>query len=129
MIFVDTSALLPLVAVDDADHEPVRAALAEHIEQGLVTHEYVLVETVSLIQARHGVAAVRRFVDDMLPGLEVRSVDPALRAAALAALLAAERRRVSLVDWTSFLFMRDQALDTAFALDDDFSREGFAVVP
>lgn len=38
-------------------------------------------------------------------------------------------RRVSLVDWTSFLVMRRRGITTAFAFDADFAAEGFQVTP
>lgn len=34
-------------------------------------------------------------------------------------------RRISLVDQVSFLVMRERGVDTAFAFDPDFEREGF----
>jgi predicted nucleic acid-binding protein len=36
--------------------------------------------------------------------------------------------RVSLVDHTSFALMRALGISRAFAFDDDFAREGFALV-
>jgi predicted nucleic acid-binding protein len=45
------------------------------------------------------------------------------------ALLAAGRRTVSLVDWTSFLVMRRHGVRRAFTFDPDFGAEGFDVVP
>jgi predicted nucleic acid-binding protein len=36
--------------------------------------------------------------------------------------------RVSLVDHTSFIVMRSLGISRAFAFDDDFAREGFALV-
>jgi predicted nucleic acid-binding protein len=44
-------------------------------------------------------------------------------------VLVAGRRKVSLVDWTSFLVMRRRGISTAFALDSDFAAEGFEVIP
>ena len=52
-------------------------------------------------------------------------VDEALHDRAVAALLAADRREVSLVDWTSFELLRTHALDTAFAFDSHFWEQGF----
>jgi len=40
--------------------------------------------------------------------------------------LTKRRRRLSLVEVTSFVVMRDQSLDRVFAHDDDFAREGFS---
>ena len=40
-------------------------------------------------------------------------------------MLAAGRRNVSLVDWTSFELMRAKGITNALAFDDDFDERGF----
>jgi predicted nucleic acid-binding protein len=97
--------------------------------ESLLTHEYVVVETTALLQRRLGLGAVRRLVDDLLPLVEIAWVDAGLHAEAREAMLAAGRRNVSLVDWTSFLVMRRHGVRQAFTFDDDFALEGFEVVP
>ena len=130
MILVDTSALLALLDRDDAFHSAAAAALPGlAAEDALVTHEYILVEVIALAQHRLGLCAGRRLVDDLLPLLEVAWVDPTLHAEAREALLAAGRRTVSLVDWTSFLVMRRHGVRRAFTFDPDYAIEGFDVVP
>ena len=56
-------------------------------------------------------------------------VDEDLHRAAVTALLAGVRRRVSLVDWVSFELMRRRRIERAFAFDRDFERQGFEAVP
>ena len=48
---------------------------------------------------------------------------------AVQALLAADRRGLSLVDCSSFLVMRRLGLKVAFAFDEDFGHQGFETVP
>ena len=88
-----------------------------------------MVETTALVQRRLGLEALRRFVDDLLPLVEVAWVDEALHGEAREALLAAGRRNVSLVDWTSFLVMRRHGVRRAFTFDPDFGVESFEVLP
>ena len=95
----------------------------------MVTHSYVLVEATALVQRRLGIAAVRDLTGALLSAVETKWVDRELHEAALGALLAAGRRGVSRVDWTSFEMMRRLGIERAFALDVDFERQGFAVVP
>ena len=45
------------------------------------------------------------------------------------ALLAADRRKVSLVDRSSFHIMRSRMVRTAFAFDPHFRDQGFEVLP
>ena len=64
----------------------------------------------------------------MRPFAEVRWVDRDLHDQAVARL-EPRGRRASLVDEASFGFMRDHALDTVIALDEDFVDEGFRILP
>lgn len=92
-------------------------------------HSYVVVETTALLQSRHGMGAVRTLHRDVLPTLGVRFPEPELHARAATALMAADRRGVSLVDWVSFEMMRDERITDAFAFDDDFAEQGFHLLP
>ena len=131
MIFVDTAALYALADAADPNHQAARTTLEQlrAADAALVTHEYVLVETTALIQRRLGLTALRLFVDGLLPLIEVIWVDAHLHTEAREALLAAGRREVSLVDWTSFLLMRRLGIAQAFTFDADFAAEGFGVIP
>ena len=130
-VLVDTSAFLALLDASDHRRGAAVAWLEARRADGteLLTHEYVVVETIALVQRRLGLAALRRFVDDLLPIAEVVWVDPAVHSEALESLLASGSRSVSLVDRVSFLVMRRRGIGTAFAFDDDFTREGFRVIP
>jgi predicted nucleic acid-binding protein len=129
--FVDTSAFFALLDSDDAHRERARTHLQDALAAGidLLTHEYVVVETTALVQRRLGLEPLRRFVDDLLPLVEIARVDEALHGEAREALLAAGRRNVSLVDWTSFLVMRRHGIRRAFTFDPDFGADGFEVAP
>jgi predicted nucleic acid-binding protein len=87
------------------------------------------VEATALLQHRIGITAVRALHEQIRPVLDVTWVDRRLHDMALSALLAASRRRVSLVDWVSFNVMRQQGIDVALALDSDFADQGFTVIP
>jgi predicted nucleic acid-binding protein len=129
-VLEDTSAFYALVDDRDPNHGRAREAVERlTATEDLVTHEYVVVETISRVQRRLGMEPLRRFVDDLLPIAEVAWVDPAMHAEAREALLASGSRTVSLVDRMSFLLMRRRGIGTAFAFDDDFAREGFATLP
>jgi uncharacterized protein len=131
VILVDTAAFYALLDRADPAH-PAAAAAFEQLrasDASLVTHEYVLVETTALVQRRLGMAAVRRFTDDLLPLAEVVWIDADLHAQAREALLAAGRGDISLVDRVSFLVMRLLGIGQAFTFDADFAAEGFDVVP
>jgi predicted nucleic acid-binding protein len=56
-------------------------------------------------------------------------IDEVTHHLAVSALLGSGLRDISLVDWTSFVVMREQRLDRAFAFDSGFARQGFEVIP
>ena len=129
-VFIDTSALYAVLDADDDTHEAAAEGwerLLRDIESGsreAITHYGVVVETTALVQRRLGMAAVRHLHDALLPVLSVVMVDEALHARAVAAMLAANRRGVSLVDWTSFELMRAHGMTWALTFDDDFTERG-----
>lgn len=128
-MFVDTSALYALIDSGDQNHEAARAFMIEADPRSrFVTHLYVILEAIALAQKRIGVEGVRDLVR-MLEVVDAQSVEQGLHDRALAALLGAGRRSISLVDWTSFTLMRDLGLRTAFTFDRDFVDQGFDVVP
>lgn len=55
--------------------------------------------------------------------------EPKHSAAAVASLFTAARRRLSLVDCTSFELMRRLGLTDVLALDTGFARQGFNLLP
>lgn len=130
-VFVDTSALIAFLDADQPRHEEVIDAWERTAfgEQPLFTSNYVLVESFALVQRRLGLEALRALADVLVPMLRPLWVDEQLHAAAVAALFTAGRRRLSLVDCTSFELMRRHGLTQALALDDDFPRQGFRLLP
>ena len=130
-IFVDTSALIAFLDADQPRHAEVIDTWDRAIADGkaLFTSNYVLVESFALVQRRLGLEALRALADVLVPMLRVLWVDEELHAAAVASLFTAGRRKLSLVDCTSFELMRRRGLTEALALDDDFARQGFRRLP
>ena len=130
-VFADTSALLAFLDADQPRHADVIDAWDRLIdgERRLYTSNYVLVESFALVQRRLGLEALRALADVIVPMMQPLWIDQELHAAAEAALFAAGRRRLSLVDCASFELMRRRGLTEALALDDDFARQGFRLLP
>lgn len=130
-VFVDTSAFYALLDADDDGHSQVsenwRKLLTSDVL--LVTSNYVLVETCALLQSRIGIEAVRAFQEDIVPLLEVRWINDTIHHAAASALLVAGKRKLSLVDCSSFEIMRQVGLHSALSLDRHFEEHGFALLP
>jgi predicted nucleic acid-binding protein len=126
-VFVDTSALFALLDAEDAGHAVAFPAWSSGIDDcaGFVTTNYVLVETISLVQRRLGIDAVRILIDEMLPMIDTLWVTDTDHTAALNALLAAGRRHLSLVDCVSFTVMRRLGIREYLGLDPHFTEQGF----
>lgn len=130
-VFMDTSGIYAVFDRDDANHAKAKAAWA-HLLDGrtvLLTNNYVLLETIALLQHRIGLDAVRAFHDDVEPLLDVEWVSQEQHRAGLEAALAAARKKLSLVDCVSFQTMRRHGVRTAFCFDAHFREHGFATEP
>ncbi len=130
-VFIDTSAFYALLDRDDANHPEARAVWTSLLEgtNSFFTSNYVLVETLALLQHRLGMEAVRGFHEDIVPLVHVEFVASDVHRSGIGALLAASRRNLSFVDCVSFEVMRSLGIKTAFAFDAHFKEQGFTVIP
>ena len=128
-LFVDSSGILALVDRDDPSHAGVVEAFALGRSEALTTHAYVIVETLAVARRRYGPSVTADLIDLVIPALDVAPVDADLHAAAVAAFRETVESSVSLVDRTSFAFMRREGIERAIAIDADFRTAGFATLP
>lgn len=130
-VFVDTSAILAILNSAEEAHERASSTYRRllEMEEHLVSTNYVILETVALLQRRIGIAAVWRFQSDILPTLVVDWLSREDHEEAMKSLLMAARRRLSLVDCSSFVVMRRRGIREAFAFDGHFSEHGFQEIP
>ena len=131
-VLIDTSGLYAVLDVTNRQHHAAAEEWNRMLDDTalvLRTHSYVVLETAALVQARLGMPAVAVLHREVFPALSVRWVDQPLHAQAATSLLAANRRKVSLVDWTSFELMREEHVSEAFAFDDHFAEQGFTLRP
>ncbi len=129
VIFLDTSAAYALADANDVNHGKAVRAFARALdpENALLTHSYVLVESVALLSRRLGWLPALRFLQQV-EAFRIRWVDETLHRAA-AKRFAQRKGRVSLVYEVSFLVMREAGARHALCFDADFAREGFLPYP
>jgi uncharacterized protein len=129
-VYVDTSAFLAVLNADDRFHARARVRWEQLIESGqsMICNNYVLVETIAVLQNRLGMDAVIVFQNDIRPILTILWVDEDVHQRAMSALLASGKRRLSLVDCASFESMRQIGLHQAFTFDAHFEEQGFEVL-
>jgi uncharacterized protein len=126
-VMVDTSALFALLDRRDAHHVDAIAFWKDPDDEDLVTHAYVVIESVALVRSRLGATAVVALVDDLLPAIRVEMVDRPLHDESLADL-----RRMgggtSMVDRVTLAFAARDGISRAFAYDADLTVAGLVSV-
>lgn len=131
MIYVDTSAFLAVVHSSDDYHERAFQTWQSLIEDNerLMCNNYVLVESIALIQNRAGMEALAILHKEIIPYMQVEWLDENLHNAIVNFALSANRRKLSLVDLSGFDTMRRHKITTAFTFDNHFREQGFDVIP
>lgn len=125
MIFVDTGAWFAVAVRDDADHDSAMQWLRVNRDP-LVTTDYILAETVTLLRMRdktiRGHRLASRVATSLLRGeaalLEKVTEDDLERA--LAVFRTYRDHLFSFVDCTSFVVMERLRIQSAFAFDRHF---------
>jgi predicted nucleic acid-binding protein len=129
-LFVDTSAWYALADRKDPDHAGVARCLGEHPGR-LLTTNFVLDESVTLIRYRLGFAAARTFGESLLDGAVAGMIWITRRDERRAWEIFSRYRdkSFSYTDCTSFAAMERLKLKSAVAIDADFRAFGMDCVP
>lgn len=93
----------------------------------MVTSSYTVAETMGLMQRRLGWKALEAFARTVRT-VDVVWIDETLHRLAEAVLFERRKRGISIVDAASFVVMTSRDMESAFAFDDDFRREGFILL-
>ena len=127
MIFLDTSAIYALADKTDPNHLTAYSKFQDALKSGevFVLHNYILLESAALLQARLGLPSAVLFLKDA-KSFEVEWVDSDLQEEAEKELERIGKRGISLVDCTSFLVMRRKGVQKVLAFDPDFQDQGFS---
>lgn len=130
-VYIDTSAILAICNADDAHHSGAVEAWIRILDSEEIVSctNYVVVETIALLQHRHGISAVRRFVEDVLPAVLIEWVDPAIHTTAVTAVIASQSRQSpGIVDSVSFEIIRKSQIEHVFCYDKHFADAGFSLI-
>lgn len=135
-VFVDSSAFKAYYDQDDEFHERARAWMGAlgskgSKTRGLVTTDYVLDETITLIMLAHSHGKAVEFADASLASriLAIEYVGKEGFAEALELFKQSRDKAWSLTDCASFVTMRGLGMHQAFAFDPHFNQAGFDTVP
>lgn len=129
-VFVDTSAWGAWINRDDLNYSRARQFMATRPR--LLTSNFVIDETITLILKRMGYAAAARLGDTLWDGSRARIiyVSKADQRAAWQLFKKYDDKIFSFTDCTSFVIMQRLGLTQAFTFDSDFEQTGhFIRVP
>jgi predicted nucleic acid-binding protein len=127
--FVDTAAWRAVIDRRDAAHAATAAEMKRLIERGslLITSDYVIDETCTLLRARIGAHAAVRFLDllDATGSLALEWIGPDRFAAARVLFRKHYDQGFSFTDCTSFVVMDELGIKDALTTDEHFRVRGF----
>jgi len=132
-VFVDTAGWMACADGADPAHARARAARDEALAAGrlLVTTDYVVDETLTLLRMRLGLPAAEAWWSQIDASSRVRWqwIDAARAEKARSVFFRHRDRQYSFTDCTSFVVMRELRLKEALTTDRHFRQAGFQVLP
>ena len=132
-IFVDTAGWMAMADEGDAGHEASRRERDACLRAGgvLVSTDYVIDETLTLIRARLGLGAAAAWWAQIDASARIRWewIDPLRAEKARSWFFRWSGKNFSFTDCTSFVVMTELALTRALTTDRHFSQAGFETVP
>jgi predicted nucleic acid-binding protein len=130
LIYVDTSAFYALMDRADHYHQSAKALWPFLLEDAisLRTSNYVVSETLNLIQNRLGFKAACVWYKDILGILDVHWVDQAIHQRAYELWMSLGRHKYSLVDCISYVIMHRNDIETVFSFKSRFAKQGFQLL-
>lgn len=132
-LFVDTSAWAACADAGDAAHAACVASRDQALAGGtlLVTTDYVVDETLTLLRMRLGLRAAHAWWHQISDSRRLRweRIDAGRFDRAMDWFTKQKDKSYSFTDCTSFAVMRELRIAKALATDRHFRQAGFAVVP
>jgi predicted nucleic acid-binding protein len=134
MILIDTGAWYALADPQERHHgNAVRlfGRLTKGKHGRMLTSDYILDETYTLIRMRLGIEPVKRLRDllHQSSSTQVVRVSENDFERSVDLMIDHEDKRWSLTDCTSFVLMQELEIGDAFTFDHNFSEAGFRVLP
>ena len=129
-IFFDTCAFIALINNDD-DFQSMASELfikAADADEKFFTSNYVILETIFLLQRELGLSAVNDFRKLLLPVINIIWVDEKIHNNCLSNLIAAQKRKISLTDYSSFHILDNFNIDKVFTFDRHFKEKGYKIL-
>jgi predicted nucleic acid-binding protein len=129
-IFIDTSAFYALMDRSDSNHEKARNLWLSLLdeESHLKTTNYIIIETLALLQSRLGFEAPYLYSSNILGLVDILWINEPRHNLAFELWLSLDRKKLSFVDCISFITMRHYRLENVFGFDRHFEEQGFKIL-
>jgi predicted nucleic acid-binding protein len=116
---------------EDNFHIMAKDYFSEILEEDntLYSSNYIIVETIALVQNRLGINATRLFIQNILPLVNISWIDSTIHNTVINNLISLQYQEISLVDFSSFHIMRHHDIYNAFTFDNHFKSQGFKIFP
>lgn len=130
-ILIDTSAFIAILSLNDINNRIATTTWKRLIQAGdqIYVNNYLIVETIALLQNRMGMKAVHEFQSKIYPLLNVDWINADQHQKIINSFLLVNRRHLSLVDCASFETMHHNGIESAFTFDPHFTEQGFNILP
>jgi predicted nucleic acid-binding protein len=132
-LFVDTGGWMAMADAADPAHLASRLARDEYLRGGgiLVSTDYVMDETLTLIRIRLGLRATSDWWDQVDGSSRLRweGIDPARAEKARTWFFQWKDKDFSFTDCTSFIVMKELRIRRALTTDGHFRQAGFEIIP
>ena len=132
-LFVDTAGWMAAADSKDPLHSECRTVRDEWLEAGgtLITTNYVVDETLTLIRMRLGLEAAESWWNQVSesPRCRVEWITPNREFDALHGFFTWKDHAFSFTDCTSFVVMKDLNIEKAMTSDHHFLAAGFDILP
>jgi len=132
-LFVDTAGWMMLADGHDTAHRRARQARDRWLERGalLVSTDFVMDETLTLLRIRLGLAAAEQWWDQVSASARLawEWIDAERAEKARSWFFRWRDKSFSFTDCTSFVVMKERRIRDALTNDHHFAKAGFRVVP
>jgi hypothetical protein len=133
LLFVDTAGWMACADGAAPEHQRCRQVRDKWLRAGglLVTTDYVIDETLTLIRLRIGLEAAERWWEQCVQSSRLRreAIDDLRAEKARSLFFRLRDKTLSFTDCTSFVVMRELGVSTVLTLDHHFAQVRFTIVP
>jgi predicted nucleic acid-binding protein len=133
LLFVDTAGWMACADSAAAAHLRCRLARDEWLKGGgvLVTTDYVIDETLTLIRLRIGLEAAESWWEQCVQSARLRreAIDDLRADKARSLFFRLRDKTLSFTDCTSFVVMRELGVSSVLTLDHHFAQMRFKIMP